>query len=220
MSQPDGWVAVQQRALPRLPVGDARGQHHGWRVPRSVMRVFLTVLVLLAGVVPAAGQSEAELEYKIKAVYLLNFTRFVEWPQSTFPAADSPFRVCVAGQNPFGKLLDEAFHGENVQSHPVVVDRLAPDATARDCQLLFIARLEGAALKRLLQQGAGSHILTVSDMEGFIDAGGAMRFFIENGRVRFEVNPDAASQAGLRLSSRLLSVARVARPRAHKEGSS
>lgn len=219
MRQPDDRSTARHRATAAWRAGRASGQRPGARMPCAVLCLLLALAALLAGAPPAAGPSEGELEYKIKAVYLLNFTRFVEWPQSSFAAADSPFRVCVAGPDPFGKLLDEVFHGEMVEKHPFRVERLAPEAAPRECHLLFIARSEAPAARRLLLQTAGRPVLTVGETEGFIDAGGAVRFFVESGRVRFEINPEAPMQAGLKVSSRLLSVARLVRARPRREGS-
>jgi hypothetical protein len=143
------------------------------------------------------------LEYHVKAAFLLNFTRFVEWP-STEPA-DAPFPICILGRDPFGSALDRMLEGESVDGHKLVIRRIKRDQT-QSCRIVFAERSE-RDLSKLLP-GLGRGVLTVGEGDGFLREGGMIAFVIDNRRVRFDINQAAASAAALRISSKLLNVAR------------
>jgi hypothetical protein len=171
--------------------------------------------VLLAiglwGGVPAHGQRTLPGEYEVKAAFLYNFLRFTEWPPDTLPAAGAPLVVCALGDDPFEGGLETAFQGKVVQGHPVEVRRVRTGADGRACQAVFVSASERGRLRQILESLRGSPVLTVGEVEGFARAGGIVNFVVEEGRVRFEVNPDAAARARLRLSSRVLNLARIVR---------
>lgn len=153
-------------------------------------------------------------EYEIKAAFLLNFTRFVEWPPAAFAAPDSPFTLCIAGDDPFGPVIDQLVEGESVYGHKIVVDRVQtppvqtpPVQTpkTRSCQLLYMASSKQPSAP---PGAAGPGVLTVGEGADFTAQGGIIAFVVENRHVRFDVNLKAAGNSGLKLSSKLLSVAR------------
>jgi hypothetical protein len=146
------------------------------------------------------------LEYQVKAAFLLNFTKFVEWPPSAFDAADSPIAICVLGSDPFGRSLDQIVAEEVVDGRRVVVRRIKRTPQARLCQALFVS-MPGKELLSILS-GVGPGVLTIGEGESFVRDGGMIAFVVENHRVRFGINETAAETAGLKLSSKLLSVAR------------
>lgn len=148
-------------------------------------------------------------EYAVKAAFLLNFSRFVEWPEGAFPAADAPLRICVLGDDPFGAVLDRTVAGEVVSGRTVTIARSAEPVELRDCQVVFVSRSERPRLDAVFDELSGAPILTVGEVEGFAGRGGSINFFLESHRVRFEVNPGAASRAGLRISSELLRLGRI-----------
>ena len=167
----------------------------------------LALLLLAAVTVPAVtlrGQ-EVTLEYQVKAAYLLNFTRFVDWPQGAF-GQGSPFTICVAGRNPFGPALEATLEGETAAGRGLT-SRVVRDAAA-DCHTLFVPR--GVAAAPYLRSVRAAPVLTVGETEEFLMQGGMIRFVMDNGRIRFEINQDAATRAQLRISSRLLQLARNA----------
>jgi hypothetical protein len=176
--------------------GGARG-----RLGRS--RCLLIGLSLLVNV--CAQAAEEALEYQVKAVFLLNFTKFTEWPTAAFGAADSPIAICVLGDDPFGNTLDQVVAGEVVSGRKVVVQRIKKALPPQSCQVLFLSRTE-KPLNTL--PGVGPGVLTIGEGEGFIHEGGMIAFVLENRRVRFGINETAAQAAGLKLSSKLLNVAR------------
>lgn len=162
---------------------------------------------LLAGFAAcAAGQApEKALEYQVKAAFLLNFTKFIDWPPTSGDAA-SPIAICILGKDPFGRALDEIVQGEALNGRPLVVQRITLLPAPQSCHIVFIDSSEKDIPKSLSSIGSG--ILTVGEGEKFARMGGMIAFVIEDRHVRFDINQTAAAKAGLKLSSKLLSVAR------------
>ncbi|MGO4880342.1 MAG: YfiR family protein [Bryobacteraceae bacterium] len=155
---------------------------------------------------PYRAAAQPKLEYEVKAAFLLNFTKFVAWPDGAFAGAASPFTICVLGNDPFGRTLDETASGETVGSRKLVVRRIDEAPAAQACQIVFFGS-EGK--KPPVSPGSlGSGVLTVGEGQSFTRDGGIIAFVIDNRRVRFDINRSAAERAALRLSSKLLSVAR------------
>lgn len=153
------------------------------------------------------GQQTKPTEYQVKAVYLYNFGRFVDW-SATLPAAriDS-FSVCVIGHDPFGPALDSTLAGELIDQRKVVARRISRSQDAANCQILFISSSEDGRLKDILSLLDKLKVLTVSDMPHFSERGGMIQFVLEKDKIRFEVNLSNTERAGLNLSSELLKVA-------------
>jgi len=169
--------------------------------------------MLLLGVVlcfMAVGmQAQTPTEYQVKAAFLYNFAKFIEWPTSGFPDASAPLRICVLGQDPFGQELHAITNEKTVNGRKFQVDQVVDLQLARTCHILFIASSEKARVKRILGSLRGTDVLTVGDTQGFAEQGGMINLVLENNRVLFEVNRKAAEQAGLKISSKLLSVAKL-----------
>jgi len=170
------------------------------------LQVLGLVMLFLNG---THAQSPTAGEYEIKAAFLYNFAKFVEWPPSSFADASAPLRICVLGQDPFGEELrnitkDKTVNGRKLKVYPVLDLQVA-----RTCHILFIASSETAQLKQILAGLRGSDALTVGDTKGFVQQGGMINFVLDKDRVQFEVNRKAAEQAGLQISSKLLSVAKL-----------
>lgn len=183
------------------------------RLPRtlSALRYQTIILCLVTGLFPRASAADQQsLEYQVKAAFLLNFTKFTEWPSSVFPNANSPFSVCIIGTDPFGSSLDQIIRGEAVGGHKMSIERIQRGSGLRACQVLFIGKTEKEPEKVLT--GLDSGVLTVGEGDTFLQAGGMIAFVLENRRIRFDINPKAAENAGLKLSSGLLSVARSVKP--------
>jgi len=184
---------------------------HRWKQRHRRLRrypVLAPCLVFLLGLVlpPPSPAADESLEYQVKAAFLLNFTKFVEWPAAAFEAADSPIAICILGEDPFGTALDQIVAGEVVSGRKLTIQRLKRAPAPKSCQVLFIGRADKDVPK--IPPGLGPGVLTVGDGESFIRDGGMIAFVLENRRVRFSINQSAAENAGLRLSSKLLSVAR------------
>jgi hypothetical protein len=167
------------------------------------------MVTILLNVPLARGQSGTASEYQVKAAFLYNFAKFVEWPPSSFPDASTPLRICVYGQDPFGQELRDITNGKTVNGRRLEVSNVTDLQQSRACHILFIAASEKGQMKHLLEGLRGTDVLTVGDTKGFAAQGGMINFVLENNRVQFEVSRKAAEQAGLKISSRLLSVAKV-----------
>jgi hypothetical protein len=155
------------------------------------------------------AQSPTAGEYQVKAAFLFNFAKFVEWPASSFSDASAPLRICVFGRDPFGEELRNITKEKTVNGHKLEVSQVLDLQVARTCQILFIASSETARLKQILESLRGTDTLTVGDTKGFVEQGGMINFVLENSRVQFEVNRKSAEQSGLKISSKLLSVAKL-----------
>src|SRR5579884_21307 len=170
-------------------------------LPTSRLPV-LALLVLCPGITAA----DPAPEYEVKAAFLLNFTKFIDWPPAAYADANSPFTICLLGGDPFGRVLDDMVEGETVDGRKLVVRRISEPPGRKSCQMLFLGSGEKEVRRVLSELGPG--VLTVGDHERFIHEGGMIAFVIDNRRVRFDINQAAAEAAGLKLSSKLLSVAR------------
>jgi YfiR/HmsC-like len=153
------------------------------------------------------GQQSKPSEYQVKAVYLFNFGRFVDWSSILPAAGDDSFAVCVIGHDPFGRTLDSALAGELIEKRKVIARRISRPQDAATCQVLFISSSEDSRLKDILPLLDKVRVLTVSDMPRFSVRGGMIQFVLDKDKIRFEVNLTNAERAGLNLSSELLKVA-------------
>jgi len=171
--------------------------------------ILLGLLVLLSSGASVRAQSPGRmLEYKVKAAYLFNFTKYVEWPPEAFSGPDDPIRLGILGVDPFGNLLEETIGNRLVGNRKVVVKRsLRRVQDMRDCHLVFICASERERLPSIMSQLKGTFALTVSEIPQFSENGGMITFVIQNDVVRFDVNLDNAEQAGLKISARLLNTA-------------
>jgi hypothetical protein len=179
-----------------------------WFGPRLACVV---LLLMWARVLPVRSidAQEAPTEYQVKAAYLLNFLKFVEWP--TDPTADIRERwiIGVVGGNPFGDELSQIITGKTVQGHELEVRQFRPGEDLHGCHVLFISASEKKRLPSTLAALNGSSVLTVGDMDHFIESGGMIQFVMEEKRVRFAIDVSASSRARLKVSSKLLSLART-----------
>jgi hypothetical protein len=150
-------------------------------------------------------------EYEVKAAYLYNFGKFVEWPATANTGKDNSFTICVLGQDPFGPALDAALAGQSIDGKNVVARRLSRPQEALNCRIVFISSSEESRLKDVLEALDKAAVLTVSDIPQFSTRGGAIQFVLDGKKIRFEVNLSNAADAGLTLSSELLKVATTVR---------
>jgi hypothetical protein len=171
--------------------------------------LFACVLALAFSPAAAQGQGAPTREYQIKAVFLFNFLQFVEWPASAFPSADSPLRIGILGDDPFGPALEEAVQGETVQNRRLAIRRSQRLEDLQDCQLIFISRSAQRRVDEVLSRLGDRPVLTVSELEGFARRGGTIAFYPDGKKVRFEINPVTARERGLKMSSELLGLGRL-----------
>jgi hypothetical protein len=167
------------------------------------------IVFLLAGLCAAPPAVAIPLEYRVKAAFLFNFTKFVEWPAAAFPTAATPFSLCVVGFDAFGDELARILANRAVQNHRIEIRRLVPDQTLPACHMLFLSGSAQRHSPSILAAVAASPTLSVGEGNEFIKLGGCIRFLIEEGRVKFEINPAATDRAGLKVSSKLLRLGRI-----------
>lgn len=173
------------------------------RQPPSLLRFAgLAVLIAFLSSALRAAETPPPLEYQVKAAFLLNFTKFIDWPQTE---PNGPFSICIVGDDPFGSVLDQMVEGETFQGRKLVVERVRRPPPA-SCRVVFVGKSEKDV--DALLSGLGPGILTVGDAPGFLRVGGMIGFVIAGGKVRFEINENAAARSGLKLSSKLLNVAK------------
>jgi hypothetical protein len=189
--------------------GTWRIQHGLLRHPLRISRKALSfVLYVCCLAVPGAARAEVAVsEYDVKAAFLFNFTKFVEWPPMAFTAEHSPLKICVLGENPFGKTL-RLLTEEEATGRRLSLIHLDKLNNLEACHVLYISRSERDRLPQVLAALHSAPVLTVGDTPGFIDQGGMINFIREGSKVRFDVNQETAERAGLKISSRLLALAK------------
>jgi hypothetical protein len=164
------------------------------------------------------AQQPRASEFQVKAAYLYNFGRFVQWPDEGRADRDESFEICVLGMDPFGQALDATLAGGTIDGKSVAAKRIAKPQEVNSCRILFISSSEENHLKEDLAALDKTRVLTVSDIPRFSERGGMIGFVLEGDRVRFDVNLDSAQGAGLTLSSELLKVATNVRKVPHSGG--
>ena len=175
---------------------------------RALIKKFVWFLSLIFALgFEGFAQESSPSEYQIKAAFLYNFAKFVEWPPQAFANPQSPIVIGVLGKNVFGDDLEHTIHNKIINRHPFQCEELHSLREATNCQILFISASEKNRLPKILKDLRGANILTVSETDQFIQAGGMINFVIENDEVHFQINDDAAKKAGLKISSKLLSLA-------------
>ena len=184
------------------------------RWPARSLRPLLTALAAACAflAIPALhAQNARPTDYQVKATYLYNFGRFVEWPGKAAAAQGGSFTVCVLGQDPFGPSLDATLAGETIGGKTIVAKRVSSAEESGNCQILFLSLTDDSRLSKTIAELDTKAVLTVSDMPQFVKRGGMIQFVLEGKKVRFEVNLTATQHAGLTLSSELLKVATAVR---------
>lgn len=170
-------------------------------------RVALAFSLSLAfALAPSAGARD-DTEYQVKAAFLLNFARFVEWPPTAFASSSAPLTIGILGNDPFGAVLDNLIAGKMVENRPLVLKRITDVESSLGCQLLFICESHKAQVPDILQRLQGKPVLTVSDVEKFTEAGGMICLKRRQDMIRFDINLHAAEASGLKISSRLFKLA-------------
>jgi hypothetical protein len=166
----------------------------------SYLKIVLATCFLFAAT--AAGQIVDE--YQVKAGFVSGFASFVEWPPETFKGAHQPIGICVLGRNPFGNFLKSMTVGKVVEARTLTVRQIVEVREAEGCQILFVSSSEHLRFRKILGSLRSQGIFTVGDTSDFIAEGGIVNLRLDNGRVRIEINEDAAQDRHLRISSHLL----------------
>ena len=177
-------------------------------LPRGAIGILFLVGMLLPSALAAAGVGESD----VKAAFILNFIKFVEWPASAFPSPEDPILLSVVGKDPVGDSI-EGLSGKTVSGRKVVVRKARDLASLERCHILFVGASEKAALAPALGAVQQWPVLTIGDFEGFAGRGGTIGFIRQDDRVGFEINEESARKAGLKVNAKLLYLGKSVRGR-------
>ncbi|HEX2711650.1 MAG TPA: YfiR family protein [Candidatus Acidoferrales bacterium] len=197
-----------------------RGTPPVWRMARFLTGGVLALILVAAGagagsVLRAWAQSEPPPEYQIKAAFLYNFAKFVEWPADAFADPHAPLVLGIVGEDPFGSVLDKLVLDKTVNGRGLLIKRLKHGPDLRNCHILFVSSSERKRVAQILESLQGASVLTVGETQRFAQSGGVIDFILEENKVRFEINSDAAARARLNISSKLLALARIVTDQLH-----
>jgi len=167
--------------------------------------MFLCVFSMTQGV----SESAPTEEYEVKALYLYNFAKFVQWPDGSFKTPEDPIHLCVIGSDPFGQALD-LVKDKTVRGRAFEINYLKEwENVPPECHILYVGFVARGHFNRIMNQAREGSMLTVSDLEEFVYKGGIIRLFTSKQRVRFRINLSAAQKADIQISSSLLKLAEV-----------
>jgi hypothetical protein len=178
----------------------------------------LAALMSLASGSPTRAQSSPSVEYQVKAAFLLNFAKFIEWPRNAFQDEKTPITVCIFRYDPFDGALDEIIRGKSINNRELLARRVGEIPELKSCQLIFVSEREEKRLPEIMNSLKGASALVVGEGGDFAERGGSVQFFLENNRMRFAINVDAIERARLTVSSKLLLLARIVHDQGHPRG--
>lgn len=166
-------------------------------------------LIILISVLTLKSQAQMGFtvypsEYQVKAKYLYNFTRFVDWPDQTFSHSDTPYIIGILGEDPFGIDLDKTVEGKKIKGRSFIVKRFKQIDDLKFCHILYIGLTDQSKSIQVIEKIKGSNILTVGDIKNFAHNGGIINFITKDKKIRFEINVQAAKETGIHISSKLL----------------
>ncbi len=168
--------------------------------------------ILLMGILLTPGganaQETAPSEYQVKAAFLFNFAKFIQWPEEAFANAQSPLFIGVLGQNAFGENLERTVREKTLNGRFLTIQECRTLEEAKKCHVLFISNSEKMRLREIFFELSGTHVLTVGEMDNFVESGGMISFFREGNKIRFEIKDETAKKAGLKIDSKLLGLAK------------
>jgi hypothetical protein len=170
---------------------------------------FFFVILWIFSTAPAGAlaHNDDEIEYPAKLAFLYNFAKFIEWPVASYRFSGAPFVLCIAGRDPFRPDDESELRTRTVLGHPIQIRRLT--GTSGVCNIAFIPLTERDQADNILRAFRGSSTLTVGEIQGFAARGGIINLTVERNRLSFEINQQAAERAGLKISSKLLGLAKI-----------
>jgi hypothetical protein len=171
--------------------------------------MFSRLAILLVLMFATTSEAQPAGEYQVKAAFLFNFAKFVEWPAKSFNGLGDSIRLCVLGDNPFGTALVDVIAGKRINDRSLLAVRLVDAKDAGRCQVLFVSKPERKNLRPIMAMAESNGILTVGDWDNFALDGGMIGFRLDDGKVRLEINLKAAEQAQVQISSKLLNLAQI-----------
>jgi hypothetical protein len=200
---PPTWV---RRPIPDSRVEFGRTAFHLNFNARKLWCLALLMTVVVGFVCNAAAQQQPS-EYDLKAAFLFNFAKFVEWPSEAFAETNSPIVIGILGKNVFGDTLEKIINNRKVNNRGFEFRHFDSTSETTNCQILFISSSEKNDFAKIISALHNASVLTVSEADGFLKAGGMINFLIEGKNIKFQISDEAAKKARLRISSKLLSLA-------------
>jgi len=201
---------------------DSQARQANHRVTRVTTRfvragAFLIAVcgLILSVLPPVCAQSEETAEYPVKFAFLYQFAQFIQWPPGAFENATAPLVVCVVGRDPFEPDLEQNLLNHTIDKHPIAIMSVKRGASLRVCQMVFVPASESKQTPGIIDGLRGSSVLTIGETKGFVERGGIINFTIEQNKLHFEINLDAARQSPLVISSKVLALARIVRDPRH-----
>jgi len=176
------------------------------RITCVVILMTLLVVSMMGGT--SKSFAESLQEYQIKAAFLYNFAKFIEWPPSAFKDTQSPLTLCILGKDPFGAALD-SLREKTVEGRTLVIKRVSKVEEAEKCHILFVSASEKESLSHILKVTRSWNVLTVGDTKGFAESGVMINLISIENKMGFEINLDAAEHASLKISSKLLKLGKI-----------
>jgi len=176
-------------------------------IHKSVL-LFIALVIFFAPAHKPLMAKEVE-EYSVKAAFILNFIKFTNWPTASFANADDPYQLCIMGNN---AMVDQfkTINGKKIENRPLQVTQLLSSEGCRPCDIIFISRDTPRSVSdKIISNVKGTSVLTIGETKGFAKLGGVINFFSKDDRLYFEINPRAAKEQGISLSSRLLKLAHI-----------
>jgi hypothetical protein len=189
--------------------GTLAAARRSFGLPAPATLLSCVVFLVLGSTGRGSAQTNQASVYELNAAYLFNFAKFIEWPAGTFSDPSAPLVFAVAGEDPFGSILDRTLKGKKIGSRPIVIKRFKRVSDIEPCHILFVSSSLASKLPQVLEKLKGAPTVTVGESEGFARKGGVFRFLLMDNKVRFEINVDATRRLGLAVSAKLLQVAIV-----------
>lgn len=171
--------------------------------------VCVLLCTIFCNIYNVRAQNKPALEYQVKAAFLFNFTRFVNWPESPFKSGTDPFVIGIIGNDPFGPYIEELVDGESFGDHPIIIERYTDVKEIGNCQILYVNSNDAKMVKEVLAACAHKNILTVSDASRFASLGGVIGFYKEQNKIKVQINVKAAKAAEVEISSKLLKISKI-----------
>jgi len=185
------------------------------RIRRASFYLIIACWLFSNASLKARSQNEEGAEYPVKLAFLYNFTKFVEWPPGAYRDPGAPLMICIVGHDPFSQDLEGELRTRSVGDRPVDIRSLKPNDNLSACQIVFVPVTEKDRADRILKGLKGASALTVGETPGFAALGGIVNLTVEGNKVHFEVNLLAAERAGLKISSKLLGIAKIVGDQGH-----
>ena len=172
------------------------------------LAALISIAILVSTATPLSARTEEPLlyEYRIKAAFLYNFAKFIQWPESAFIDPESPVFICILGKDPLTGALQN-LTAKTVRGRRIVISQIENVRSVKECHILFVTKSEKTRAKHTLSKLKGSPVLTVSDMDDFVKADGMIGMVRVENKIRFQINLVSAQDSGLTISSQLLKLA-------------